>query len=91
MTEQNGAAETVTVRWWAAAKAAAGAAEDRLPPGRLSDVLEEACRRRDPGEAAQLRQVLARCSFLADEVRVSPDGVVPAGSVVDVLPPFAGG
>ena len=82
---------TVTIRWWAAAKAAAGTGEDRLPAGRLDEMLERACLQRERPASDQLRQVLQRCSFLADEVRVARDALIPPGAVVDVLPPFAGG
>jgi molybdopterin converting factor small subunit len=84
-------ADRVTVRYWAGARQAAGTAEETLPPGTLAAVLERAAASRDGGFA----RVLSISSFLVDEEPVgtrSPDEVVlPAGAVLDVLPPFAGG
>lgn len=82
---------TVEVRYFAAARAAAGADTDTLdvPAGAsVDDVLAAARSRHDAGFA----RVLERCSYLLDEVAVRDRGIaVPAGAVLDVLPPFAGG
>jgi molybdopterin synthase sulfur carrier subunit len=82
---------TVTVRYFAGAKAAAGTrSEDvTLPAGAtVADLL--AALAADHGEA--LARVLAAASFLLDEVAVHDRTVALAeGAVVDVLPPFAGG
>ncbi len=83
---------SVTVRYWAAAKAAAGLAEEQVEPaGTLAALLDGLRAQHGP----ELATVLARCSYLVDEV--SP-GKVPHtqvvvldGAAVDVLPPFAGG
>jgi sulfur-carrier protein len=81
----------VTVRYFAAARAAAGAHEeilDLMAPADLEAVVRTAAARH--GE--KLDRVLARCSFLLDEVAThGPRTAVPDGAVVDVLPPFAGG
>ena len=81
----------VTVRYFAAARAAAGAHEEILElmaPADLEAVVRAAAARH--GE--KLDRVLARCSFLLDEVAThGPRTAVPDGAVVDVLPPFAGG
>lgn len=83
---------SVTVRYWAAAKAAAGVADEQLDGGGTLASLLDAVR---AAHGAELVAVLARCSYLVDEV--SPgrtphaEVVVADGSVVDVLPPFAGG
>jgi molybdopterin converting factor small subunit len=84
----------VRVRYWAAAKAAAGVAEEGFDAvGDLAALLE-AIRRRH-GAEGELSRVLARCSYLVDEVspgRREPGEVaLGASAVVDVLPPFAGG
>lgn len=83
----------VTVRYWAAAKQAAGIAEESLPAGTLAEVLA-AVRARHPA-AAGLDAVLARSSFLIDgqQARTGPPEsiTVPGGAVIEVLPPFAGG
>lgn len=80
---------SVTVRYFAAAEEAAGTAEHVLPRptnATLQSVLAAAVRSR-PGLAA----VLGACSYLVDAVSARPSTPVAQGSVVDVLPPFAGG
>jgi molybdopterin converting factor small subunit len=83
---------SVTIRYWAAAKAAAGVPEESLDAaGTLASLLDVV--RAARGE--ELATVLARCSYLVDEVSpgraAHADVVVADGAVVDVLPPFAGG
>jgi molybdopterin synthase sulfur carrier subunit len=85
---------SVTLRYWAAAKEAAGVAEESFAGcPTLADVVREAVARRDGDE--RLARVLARCSFLVDGapagVRPQTEVETPAGSVVEALPPFAGG
>jgi len=80
----------ITVRYWAAARAAAGRAEEPVSGGRaVTTMLAELGDRH--GEA--LARVLARCSFLLDgeQVHHQADRVLPENGVLDVLPPFAGG
>ena len=81
----------VTVRYWAAAKAAAGVAEERYEAATLADALA-VVRERHPGELAR---VLRRCSFLVDGDPVGTRGHdtvrLADGGTVEVLPPFAGG
>ena len=84
----------VTVRYWAAAKAAAGVAEEAFPAvATLADLLDSV--RARYGAGSPLDVVLGRCSYLVDEVspgtRPPLDVVLAPGAVVDVLPPFAGG
>jgi molybdopterin synthase sulfur carrier subunit len=83
----------VTIRYWAAAKEAAGVAEESFEADTLSDLLNTAVASRKPD--GRLAAVLARSSFLvnADPVgRVAKQSIVlDEGSVVEVLPPFAGG
>ncbi|MDO9485199.1 MAG: MoaD/ThiS family protein [Actinomycetota bacterium] len=79
----------VRVRLFAAAKAAAGVAEVLLEPGTIASISVELIAR-----YPALATVLPACSFLIDGVQPSdPGGVafIVAGSVLDVLPPFAGG
>lgn len=82
---------TVTVRYFAAAKAATGSTEEQrpLPSGAvLGDLLADLRSAYGP----ELSTVLDRCSFLIDEVAAhGDDAPLRPGSVVDVLPPFAGG
>lgn len=80
----------VTLRYWAAAKEAAGVAEEKVEALTLAEALAAAA---EPNR--QLRQVLARASFL---VNGEPAGsrphdavVLPDDAVIEILPPFAGG
>ncbi|MEU6776345.1 MoaD/ThiS family protein [Streptomyces sp. NPDC046759] len=81
----------VTVRYWAAAKAAAGVAEEPYDADTLAGALAAVCARH-PGE---LTRVLQRCSFLVDGDPVGTRGHetvrLAEGGTVEVLPPFAGG
>ncbi|NUR10180.1 MAG: MoaD/ThiS family protein [Nocardioidaceae bacterium] len=86
----------VTVRYWAAARAAAGVASDDVPlgaDGTLAGVLE-AVRALHP-DRPRLGEVVAVCSVLVGDRPVgtaAPDEVRLAdGDVVELLPPFAGG
>lgn len=80
-----------TIRYWAAAKAAAGVAEELYTAETLAEALA-AVRSRHPGE---LTRVLQRCSFLVDGDPVGTRGHetvrLAEGGTVEVLPPFAGG
>ncbi|KFG02741.1 MoaD/ThiS family protein [Streptomyces europaeiscabiei] len=80
-----------TVRYWAAAKAAAGIAEEPYDAATLADALHTA-RERHPGE---LVRVLSRCAFLVDGnpvgTRAHETVRLAEGGTVEVLPPFAGG
>jgi sulfur-carrier protein len=81
----------ITVRYFAGARAAAGCAEDLLDVdagASVAGVLSTLADRH--GE--KLAAVLTACSVLLDEVAVRDRSVpVADGSVLDVLPPFAGG
>ena len=83
----------VTVRYWAAAKAAAGVAEEVVDGTDLAAVLSEVVRRR-PGDR-RFADVVKMCSVLVGEVPVGArdhaEVALPAGSTVELLPPFAGG
>jgi molybdopterin synthase sulfur carrier subunit len=97
----------VTLRYWAAAKEAAGIAEEAVSAGTLAEALAAASGADAGGPAgagkrdersdrnARLRAILVRSSFLVDGTPVgtrAPEAVVLGdGSVVEVLPPFAGG
>jgi sulfur-carrier protein len=89
---------TVTLRYWAAAKQAAGVAEETISAGTLAAALEAAVSAREQyaaGADCELRTVLARSSFLVDGSPVgrrAPETVtLREAAVVEVLPPFAGG
>ena len=93
--------EPVLVRYFAAARAAAGTDSETLtldehgPAGASRREVEELLVRRHPEPPPgqpPLAQVLARSSFLLDGVACpDPATVLPAGAVLDVLPPFSGG
>ena len=81
----------VIVRYFAAARAAAGLASENIDVGEdatVGDALDALAARH--GEA--LRRVLAACSFLVDSIAVR-DHATPLrpGTELDILPPFAGG
>ncbi len=76
---------TVTVRYWAGARRAAGTAEERLAAGSLSDV--RAALRSRP----ELARVAEVASYLVDGAQADDATQLGDGAVVDVLPPFAGG
>jgi molybdopterin synthase sulfur carrier subunit len=76
-----------TLRYWAAAKAAAGVAEEPYDAATLAEALAAAAAR----HGDELGRVLGRCAFLVDGQRAERPTVLPEGGVVEVLPPFAGG
>ena len=81
----------VTVRYFAGARAAAGCAEDVLEAA-SGAVVQDVIGRIAARHGAKLAGVLPACSLLLDEVAVRDRSVpVADGSVLDVLPPFAGG
>jgi molybdopterin synthase sulfur carrier subunit len=84
---------TVTIRYWAAAKDAAGVAEDTVEAATLAEALDAILTRR--GTDGRLGSVLARSSFLVDGApagrRVPADLELHDSAVVEVLPQFAGG
>ena len=80
-----------TVRYWAAARAAAGVVEEQHPAGTLAEALRAAV----DAHGAELARVVQVCSFLVDGSPVGrrdpADVALAADAVVEVLPPFAGG
>jgi molybdopterin converting factor small subunit len=78
----------VTMRYWAAAKDAAGVAEETVTADTLAAALAVI-------GGPRLRRVLARSSFLVDGhpvgKRAAESVELADGAVVEVLPPFAGG
>ncbi|MEU9856193.1 MoaD/ThiS family protein [Streptomyces sp. NPDC047974] len=82
-----------TIRYWAAAKAEAGTAQEPYRAGTLADALAGA-RSRHAGRP-RFALVLAHCSFLVDGHPVGHRDHAAVslsdGGTVEVLPPFAGG
>jgi molybdopterin converting factor small subunit len=80
----------VTVRYFAAARAAAGFDDEIIgvAPGTTVGALVQSLAERDPA----LAKVLTRCSYLCDGIAVRDLGMTLSDAqTVDVLPPFAGG
>jgi sulfur-carrier protein len=77
---------TVTVRYWAAARAAAGVDSETRTGATVGEVV-------DASVAAHpdLARVARVASFLLDGRKVGRDDRVTDGGTVEVLPPFAGG
>jgi molybdopterin synthase sulfur carrier subunit len=80
-----------TIRYWAAARDAAGTAEEPYDARTLAEALAAA----GSGRGADFARVVGRSSFLVDGAPVGtrdPAAVeLPEGGTVEVLPPFAGG
>jgi molybdopterin converting factor small subunit len=80
-----------TIRYWAAARDAAGATAEPYDAPNLAVALEHARNR----HGDTLARVLSRCSFLVDDAPVGGRDhaavELRAGGTVEVLPPFAGG
>jgi molybdopterin synthase sulfur carrier subunit len=79
---------TVTVRYFAGARAASGVDTET----RDADTLDQLVRQIVDAHGERLERVLTACSFLVDGTSVRDRSLVlTPGAVVDVLPPFAGG
>jgi molybdopterin converting factor small subunit len=88
---------TGVIRYWAAAREAAGVESEACAAPTLAAALDGAVAARGGADAggAPLARVFARCSYLIDGVPVGlrpRDQVdLPDGCRIEVLPPFAGG
>lgn len=83
----------VTVRYFAAARAATGADSETvtLSPGTtMAELVKNLA-----GRGERLADVLGRCSYLRDGIAVHKQTIetltLRSGDTIDVLPPFAGG
>jgi sulfur-carrier protein len=90
VTVEAGSTVRVTVRYFAAARAAAGSESEQLTVrsgATVSELVDTL-----GGRSQELARVLLRCSFLCDGMAVR-DQAQPlrAGNTIDILPPFAGG
>ena len=83
-----------TLRYWAAARDAAGVKEEAYQAATLAEALRAAVDRHG-GPDGQLARVLQRCAFVVDgepASRRDPATVrLTQGGTIEVLPPFAGG
>ncbi|MEU4227585.1 MoaD/ThiS family protein [Nonomuraea sp. NPDC026600] len=81
---------TGKVRYWAAAKEAAGVAEEPFDAVTLGELMTKITQNR-----AELARVIGRSSFLVDGSpvgkRAHEEVILSDGATVEVLPPFAGG
>lgn len=87
---QEAAGVAVTVRYFAAARAAAGAESEtvHVPAGAGVAALAEIL----AGRNERLATVLSRCSYLRNGVAVRDHAAaLQGGETIDILPPFAGG
>jgi molybdopterin converting factor small subunit len=76
---------TVTVRYWAGAKRAAGVEKESLTAGTVAELRDLIAAR------PELSKVAAVASFLIDGQQAGENTALHDGAEVDVLPPFAGG
>jgi molybdopterin converting factor small subunit len=78
----------VTVRYFAGARAVSGVDTESREAGTLGELVGQMV----DTHGARLERVLTACSFLVDGTQTRDRATaLPPGSVVDVLPPFAGG
>ena len=80
----------VTVRYFAAARAAAGSDTEQLavrPGATVAELVDQLSSRNN-----ELARVLRRCSFLCEGMVVRKHAEpLRTGTTIDVLPPFTGG
>lgn len=76
----------VTIRYFAAARAAAGESTSIADAVSIKDLVGTVSDGRP-----ELARVLGICTFLLDGERVEADALLREGALVDALPPFAGG
>ncbi|HEY7482994.1 MAG TPA: MoaD/ThiS family protein [Streptosporangiaceae bacterium] len=80
-----------TIRYWAAAREAAGVSEEAYDASTLADALQAAGALR----GAEFARIVRRSSFLIDGDPVGTRDhagiTLPDGGTIEVLPPFAGG
>ena len=84
---------TVTLRYWASLRAAAGLTEESVEADTLAAALLQARARH--ADAPRFATVLSVCSAVVDGapagLRDQAELDLTEGSVVELLPPFAGG
>jgi molybdopterin synthase sulfur carrier subunit len=76
----------VTIRYFAAARAAAGESSATADAASIGDLIGTVS-----ADRPDLARVLGICTFLLDGQRADPATPLHAGALVDALPPFAGG
>jgi sulfur-carrier protein len=81
----------VTLNFWAGARAAAGTDSEAVEAGSVADALDAVLTRHADG---RFTRVIRASSLLIDGVSMSGEALqrpLDAPTVVEVLPPFAGG
>lgn len=79
---------TVTVRYFAGARAASGVDTETREAASLDQLVAQLV----DAHGERLARVLTACSFLVDGTQTRDRSLeLSPGAVVDVLPPFAGG
>ncbi len=81
-----GTSVTVTIRYWASARAAAGCDSESFDGHLVGDVLKAAA-----AAHTGLGVVLGVSTYLLDGRQVSAAEPLSEGTTIEVLPPFAGG
>ncbi|MEV6282936.1 MoaD/ThiS family protein [Kribbella sp. NPDC051770] len=76
----------VTIRYFAAARAAAGESTATARAGSVKELVGAVS-----ADRPELARVLGICTFLVDGERVELTASLEDGALVDALPPFAGG
>lgn len=76
----------VTIRYFAAARAAAGESTATVRAGSVKELVDAVS-----ADRPELARVLGICSFMVDGERVDLDTHLRDGALIDALPPFAGG
>ncbi|GAB2676507.1 MoaD/ThiS family protein [Kribbella swartbergensis] len=76
----------VTIRYFAAARAAAGESSATAEAASIRELISTVSAGRP-----ELARVLGICTFLLDGRRADPSTPLHPGAQVDALPPFAGG
>jgi molybdopterin synthase sulfur carrier subunit len=76
----------VTIRYFAAARSAAGESTATAEAGSIKELVGTVS-----ADRPELARVLGICTFLVDGERVPLETPLRPGALVDALPPFAGG
>lgn len=83
----------VTLRYWAAMRAAAGRPEQVVQAATLGQALRQV--RDEHGDGSRFAAVLDVCAVVVDDTpagsRDHDEIILREGSTVELLPPFAGG
>ena len=88
MTTRPTTPTTVTVRYFAGARAVSGTDTE----SREADSLDQLVGQIVDAHGERMARVLTACSFLVDGTQTRDRSMrLSSGAVVDVLPPFAGG